>query len=61
MTIKAGDTVRLIQPEIKGVVKKRAIGDDDVTRLLVEWTEPDGTVTQRFFDEAQLETVEAAQ
>jgi hypothetical protein len=55
MAIKKGDTVRLIQPEIKGEVKERVIGDDDSTRLRVEWTEPDGTVTSRWFDETQLE------
>lgn len=58
MAIKTGDTVRLIQPEIKGVVKKRVIGDDDSTQLLVEWTEPDGTVTSRYFAEEQLESAQ---
>lgn len=55
MPIKTGDPARLIQPEIKGTVKKRDIGADDKTRLLLEYTEPDGTVTQRWFDEEQLE------
>lgn len=58
MPIKTGDTVRLIQPEIKGTVKKRVINDDDTTRVLVAFQEPDGTETQRWFDETKLEAAE---
>ena len=58
MPIKTGDTVRLIQPEIKGTVKKRVIGPDDTTQVLVAFPEPDGTETQRWFDETQLEAAE---
>lgn len=59
MAIKTGDTARLKQPEIKGTVKQRVIDDDtDRIRLLLEWTEADGTVTQRWFDEDQLEAAE---
>lgn len=55
MAIKTRDTVRLIQPEIRGRVIRREIGDDDATRVLVEWTDPSGEVTRRWFDETQLE------
>lgn len=58
MSLKAGATVRLIQPEIKGTVLKREIGDDDRTRVLVEWTEPSGETTRRWFDESDLEVVQ---
>ena len=58
MSIKTGDTARLIQPEIKGTVKRREIGADDQTRLLLEWTEPSGEVTQRWFEEHQLEAAQ---
>lgn len=58
MPIKTGATVRLIQPEIKGAVLKREIGDDDRTRVLVEWTDASGEVTRRWFDESDLEIVQ---
>lgn len=59
MAIKTGDTARLKQPEIKGTVKQRVIDDDtDRIRLKLEYTEPDGTVTERWFDEDQLEAAE---
>lgn len=58
MPLKTGDPARLIQPEIKGTVKKRAIGDDDQVRLLLEFTDPDGQVTERWFDESQLEAAQ---
>lgn len=58
MAIKTGDTVRLIQPEIRGQVIKREIGDDDTTRLLVEWTDASGEVTRRWFDEGNLEAAQ---
>lgn len=58
MPIKTGATVRLIQPVIEGTVKKREIGDDDRVRVLVEWTDPSGETTQRWFDESELEAVQ---
>lgn len=58
MAIKKGDTVRLIQPEIKGVVKERTVGDDDRIKVRVEWTEPSGETTSRWFHEDELEAAE---
>lgn len=58
MSIRTGDTVRLIQPEIRGTVIKREIGDDDAERVLVEWTEADGNVTRRWFAAEQLEVTQ---
>lgn len=58
MAIKTGDTARLIQPVIQGTVKKRVIGDDDAVRLLLEFTEADGQVTERWFEEHQLEAAQ---
>lgn len=59
MAIKTGDKARLIQHPIEGVVKQRAIDDDtDAIRLKLEYTEADGTVTERWFDEDQLEAAQ---
>lgn len=58
MAIKTGDTARLKQPEIKGKVKERFIGDDDRIRLKLEFVDADGTTTERWFDEDQLEAAE---
>ncbi len=54
--MKAGTTVRLIQPEIKGQVKERRINPTtDELELLVEWTDADGQIVQRWFDADHLE------
>jgi hypothetical protein len=59
--MKAGSTVRLIQPVIEGVVKDRRINKaTDELELLVEWKEGDNAV-QRWFDADQLQAVEAAE
>ena len=56
--MKTGDTVRLIQPEIKGVVKARRIHPQtDELELLVEYADGEAP-TQRWFDSHQLEAVE---
>ena len=55
---ESADTVRLIQPEIKGVVKERTVGDDDRIKVRVEWTEPSGETTSRWFHEDELEAAE---
>lgn len=56
--MKTGTPVRLIQPVIAGVVKERRINPaTDELELLVEWTESDGQVVQRWFTEDQLEQV----
>lgn len=54
--MKAGTTVRLIQPEIKGQVQERRIKPaTDELELLVEWTDADGQCVQRWFKADQLE------
>lgn len=54
--MKAGTTVRLIQPEIKGQVTQRRINPmTDELELLVEWTDADGQLVQRWFDADKLE------
>lgn len=54
--MKAGTTVRLIQPEIKGQVQERRINPaTDELELLVEWTDADGQCVQRWFEADQLE------
>lgn len=54
--MKAGTTVRLIQPEIKGQVKERRINPaTDELELLVEWTDAEGQLVQRWFDADKLE------
>ena len=58
MAIKKGDTVRLIQPEIKGTVMERTVGDDDRIKVRVEWTEPSGETTSRWFHEEELEAAQ---
>lgn len=58
MTLRTGDTARLIQPEIKGTVKQRKIGDDDATLVLLEFQDADGQLTQRWFEEQQLEAAQ---
>jgi hypothetical protein len=58
--MKAGTTVRLIQPVIEGQVKERRINPaTDELELLVEFTDGEAT-TQRWFDADQLQAVEAA-
>lgn len=57
--MKAGSTVRLIQPVIEGVVKDRRINKaTDELELLVEWEEG-GQAVQRWFDADQLQAAEA--
>lgn len=55
--MKAGSTVRVIQPEIRGQVKERRINPEtDELELLVEWAE-DGEPVARWFDADMLQEV----
>lgn len=55
--MKTGDTVRVIQPEIRGQVKERRINPEtDELELLVEWAE-DGEPVARWFDADMLQEV----
>ena len=55
--MKTGSTVRLIQPEIRGLVKERRINPvSDEIELLVEWSE-DGQPVRRWIDADLIEEV----
>ena len=57
MSLKTGASVRLIQPEIRGVVKERRINPaTDELEMLVEWTEA-GQPVQRWIDADLIEEV----
>lgn len=55
--MKAGTTVRLIQPEIKGQVIERRFNAADEVEVLVEYPGADGETVQRWFTATQLEEV----
>lgn len=56
--MKAGTTVRLIQPVIQGQVKERRINPaTDELEMLVEWTDDEGQAVQRWFNADKLEEV----
>ena len=57
--MKAGATVRLVQPVIEGVVQERRVNPtSDEIEVLVEWTDSEGQMVQRWFDEGQLQEVQ---
>lgn len=57
MSIKAGATVRLIQPELRGVVLERRIHPDtDELEVLVQFDEA-GQPVQRWIDADRVEEV----
>ena len=60
MAIKLGDTVQQILPApISGTVIQATL-DDQANRLwLVEWTDGEGEVQQRYFGEDEIEVVES--
>ena len=60
--MKAGTPVRLVQPEIRGVVKERRIrpGGDEL-EMLVEWTNPQGEVLTRWFTSEQIQPTQEVQ
>jgi hypothetical protein len=55
--MKTGTPVRLVQPEIRGKVKARRFDPSDELELLVEWTDPQGQLQQRWLKADQLEAV----
>ena len=58
--MKNGTPVRLIQPEIRGVVTERRINKlTDELELKVEWFNAEGQPVARWFDNSQLEAVAA--
>lgn len=54
---KKGDNVRLKAVVPQGPVIKMAMDDDGNVSYLLEWTDADGQVNQRWFEEGQLEAV----
>lgn len=59
MSIKRGDTVRLIQPVIEGVVAGAQVDDEMNVLLLVDYVDAAGQKHQRYFRPEQLEAVPA--
>lgn len=57
--MKTGTTVRLIQPEIRGMVKERRINPTtDELELRIEWVEQEGgEPVSRWFDADALQEV----
>ncbi len=61
MAIKPGTLARLIQPEVKGIVTDtRWVAERNTFECLLEYAEPDGTVTQRWLDDDLIEVLPAA-
>lgn len=57
MPLKTGFIVRLIQPEIRGIVKQRRVRPDtEEDEVLVEWQEQ-GQPVQRWLDADLVELV----
>ena len=54
---KKGDNVRLKTVVPQGPVAKMAMDDDGNVSYLLEWTDADGQLHQRWFEEGQLEAV----
>lgn len=58
MALKPGTTARLIQPVVQGVVvNTRWVQERDTFECLLEYQEPDGSTTQRWLDDDQLEAL----
>ena len=55
--MKAGTTVRLIQPVIQGQVMERRFNEADEVEVLVEYPGADGEPVQRWFLATELEEV----
>lgn len=51
---KKGDVVKLNLPVPQGPVEALRMTEDGVIQYLVSWTDADGDVQQRWFDEEQL-------
>jgi hypothetical protein len=55
--LKPGTAVKFVQPVIQGEVKKVIISDDSALQYLVEYTNDEGMLCERYFQEAELEVV----
>lgn len=58
MALEVGQQARLIQPVVQGaIVDTQYNKDAKELEHLVEWTDADGEVQQRWFLESQLEAI----
>lgn len=55
MSFKAGDAVKYAAPDIVGVVKGASVNDQAEFLLLVEYTDANGDVQQRYFKADELQ------
>ena len=55
-TFKKGDIVKLVAIVPQGPVEALRMDEDGNFSYLVSWTDADGNVQSRWFDEAQLTT-----
>ena len=53
-TYKKGDVVKLKTVVPEGPVQSIRMTDEGVVQYLIEWTDADGVVQQRWFNEDQL-------
>jgi hypothetical protein len=53
-TFKKGDVVKAVAVVPQGPVLALRMDDEGVVSYLVEWTDVDGNVQQRWFEESQL-------
>ena len=53
-TYKKGDVVKLKTVVPEGPVQSIRMNDEGVVQYLIEWTDADGVVQQRWFNEDQL-------
>jgi len=52
-----GQEVRLVSVVPQGEVEALRMSEDGVFSYLISWTDADGNVQQRWFEESQLEAV----
>lgn len=53
-TFKKGDAVKLVAAVPQGPVEALRMNEDGDVQYLVSWTDTDGVIQSRWFDEAQL-------
>lgn len=53
-TFKKGDVVKVVAVVPEGPVIALRMSDDGIVSYLIEWTDVDGQVQERWFEESQL-------
>ena len=53
-TFKKGDVVKVAAVVPEGPVLALRMSDDGIVSYLIEWTDADGQVQERWFEESQL-------